>query len=176
MLYNQFEIIGKNLFGSSWKKQMADNLFIDHRRIQDWSKRGTDLPEFVTTELKNIAERRSIESQFALSNIDSFDHHSYAVLMGEVHYLDSDRITKDDLIQFIKSQKYTLLRAAWTFKQNDDSFEEIKNWCESMVWSENDIAQWCENTDCNIIDIEEIQYMRSDNLDDAIQIISEWFE
>ena len=176
MLYNKFEIIGKNLFGSSWKKQMADNLFIDHRRIQDWSKRGTDLPAYVDKELKAIAERRSLEAKFALSNIDSFDYHAYAVLMGETHHLDENRITIEDIEQFLKSQKYTLLQSAWSFKQNGDSLEEITEWLENMALSENDIAAWYENNECSIIDIFELQNNRSDNLSDIIQTVSGWFE
>lgn len=175
MLYYKFEIIGKNLFGSSWKKQMADNLFIDHRRIQDWSKRGTELPEFLEKELKNIAERRVLEAKFALSNIDSFDYHAYAILMGETHHLDENRITIEDIEQFLKSQKYTLLQSAWSFKQNGDSLEEITEWLESMALSENDIAAWCENNECDITDINELQNDRADNLADIIQTVNDWF-
>lgn len=58
MTYQELEEIGQGIFGKSWKRQIADALNIDERRVNDWSKRQSALPEFVETELKPVITQR----------------------------------------------------------------------------------------------------------------------
>lgn len=173
MLYNKFEILCAGLFGSSWKKQTADSLHIDQRRIQDWSKRDAPLPDFVEKELAVIADRRLKEVSFSKESIDNFNYHKHAILAGEVHHLDEELVTEEEIAEFIESQGYCVLQQAWKMKLSGDSLNKIKNWCSSIFLESDDIATWLERHD---IDFEiDAESARADKLYDVISAVEDWF-
>ncbi|KYQ81772.1 hypothetical protein AWW72_18550 [Acinetobacter sp. NRRL B-65365] len=62
----QLESIGKSLYGTSFKIQLADFLGVDRRRINHWLDGDRPIPVGITTELLEIARKRKEEIEGAI--------------------------------------------------------------------------------------------------------------
>ena len=162
MYYSELKIICHNLFGRSWKSQIADYFLIDKRRINDWSKKGGELPEFAKNKLPALIERRLKEAEHAKKMYNSFDCHKNAVFVGEVHGLDEDIITINEIYEFIQNQKWRVTEQAKSQKCEGLQLGEIIEIIESDFLSENDISCWCKRNDLFLDNMDEIEESRAD--------------
>ena len=167
MYYQQFETVCQNLFGRSWKSQIADHFLIDRRRINDWSKRGGALPDFVKIELPALIERRSKEIDHAKKMFNNFDCHVNAIFVGEIHHLDKVRIAFDEIKEFIINQKWRVAERAKSQKCEGLHIDEIVEIIESDFLSENDISDWCYQNGLFLDRSDEIKELRADACIDA---------
>lgn len=71
MTSNELEMYGLALFGASWQAQLANELNVDRRRVQDWLKRGS-VPGFVDVEIKEIIAQRYNEIRDAMNYRDNY--------------------------------------------------------------------------------------------------------
>lgn len=162
MYYSQFEVVCKNLFGRSWKSQVADYFMIDRRRVNDWSKRGGELPEFVKNELSTLIERRTKEVNHARKMFNGFDYHLNAIFSGETHHLNQELITIDDIKEFINNQMWRVKENAKVQKSEGVDISEIIEDIENDFLSENDISGWCNQHDLFLDHLDEIKELRAD--------------
>ena len=65
MTADELEMYGLALFGSAWQAQLARELNVDRRRVQDWLKRES-VPLFVDKEIKDVLYQRFSEVERAV--------------------------------------------------------------------------------------------------------------
>lgn len=66
----QLEWIGKSLYGTGFKIQLAESLGVDRRRINHWLDGDRPIPVGITTELLEIAKKRKIEIMEAVLHLE----------------------------------------------------------------------------------------------------------
>jgi hypothetical protein len=66
----QLEFIGKSLYGTSFKIQLADSLGVDRRRINHWLDGDRPIPVGITVELLETAKSRKIEISEAVLQLE----------------------------------------------------------------------------------------------------------
>lgn len=178
MNLTKFKTVCEMLFGRSWQAQVADYLMISRKTVSSWIDRGS-IPSWVEKEINPLAIRRAKESQFALDSLEMSEddfYHNRAILNGEVFHYDADRYNFDDIKQFIENQKWTVLDSAKYQLRENESLENVLQWVEDFILSENDIASYLERNDVANDDICEIQNLRGDACMDVrsdIEIIYE---
>ena len=166
----KFKSICEMLFGRSWQAQVADYLMISRKTVSSWIDRGS-IPAWVEKEIKPLVIRRAKESQFALEF-----YHNKAILNGEVFHYDAERYNFSDIQQFIENQKWSVLDFAKQQIREKQPLEDILEWVEDCMLSENDIASYLERNDAALDDIYEIQNLRGDACSDVcsdVEIIYE---
>lgn len=174
----KFKSICEMLFGRSWQAQVADYLMISRKTVSSWIERGS-IPAWVEKEIKPLAARRAKESQFALESLDMSEddfYHNQAILNGEVFHYDAERYDFADIQQFIENQKWTVFDSAKHQVREKRPLEDILQWVEDCMLSENDIASYLERNDAALDDIYEIQNLRGDACSDVrsdVEIIYE---
>ena len=152
------------MFGRSWQAQVADYLMISRKTVSSWIERGS-VPAWVEKEIKPLVVRRAKESQFALESLEMSEddfYHNQALLNGEVFHYDCERYNFNDIQEFIKNQKWTVLDSAKYQIREKQPLESILQWVEDRMLSENDIASYLERNDAALDDLCEIQNMRGD--------------
>ena len=174
----KFKSICEMLFGRSWQAQVADYLMISRKTVSSWIDRGS-IPAWVEKEIKPLAIRRAKESQFALESLEMTEddfYHNKAILNGEVFHYDCERYNFEDIKQFIENQKWTVLDSAKYQLRENESLENVLQWVEDFMLSENDIASYLDRNDAALDDIDVIQNLRADACTDVrsdIEIIYE---
>lgn len=174
----KFKSICEMLFGRSWQAQVADYLMISRKTVSSWIERGS-IPAWVEKEIKPLAIRRAKESKFALESLEMTEddfYHNKAILNGEVFHYDCERYNFEDIKQFIENQKWTVLDSAKYQIRENESLENVLQWVEDFMLSENDIASYLERNDAALDDIDVIQNLRTDACVDVrsdIEIIYE---
>jgi predicted XRE-type DNA-binding protein len=152
------------MFGRSWQAQVADYLMISRKTVSSWIERGS-IPAWVEKEIKPLVVRRAKESKFALESLEMSEddfYHNQAILNGEVFHYDCERYNFNDIQEFIKNQKWTVLDSAKYQIREKQPLESILQWVEDRMLSENDIASYLERNDAALDDLCEIQNMRGD--------------
>lgn len=160
----KFKSICEMMFGRSWQAQVADYLMISRKTVSSWIERGS-VPAWVEKEVKPLVVRRAKESQFALESLEMSEddfYHNQAILNGEVFHYDCERYNFNDIQEFIKNQKWTVLDSAKYQIREKCSLESVLQWVEDRMLSENDIASYLEQNDVALDDLCEIQNMRGD--------------
>ncbi len=71
MTKDELEMYGLALFGSAWQAQLANELNVDRRRVQDWLKRES-VPGFVDAEIKEVIAQRYSEVKKAAVYNDNY--------------------------------------------------------------------------------------------------------
>ncbi|MCH7293587.1 hypothetical protein MMP65_19330 [Acinetobacter sp. ANC 3926] len=66
----QLERLGKYLYGTSFKIQLADSLGVDRRRINHWLDGDRPIPVGITVELLEIAKKRTTEIAEAVHQLE----------------------------------------------------------------------------------------------------------
>ena len=164
MNYSKFLTACEMMFGRSWQSQVADYLMISRKTVSSWVDRQS-IPSWVEIEIAPLIDRRAIEAKFALDSLlmsDDDFYHNRAILSGEVFHYNIERYNLEDIKQFIKNQKWTVLDSAKYQIREKWSLESVLQWVEDRMLSENDIASYLERNDVALDDICEIQNMRSD--------------
>ena len=70
MTPEQLESIGKALYGSGYKIQLAEFLGVDRRRINHWLDGDRPIPVGITSELLQNAKSREIEVSQAIKQLE----------------------------------------------------------------------------------------------------------
>ncbi|WP_180115702.1 hypothetical protein [Acinetobacter sp. YH12140] len=70
MTPEQLESIGKALYGSGYKIQLAEFLGVDRRRINHWLDGDRPIPAGITSELLENAKSREIEVADAVKQLE----------------------------------------------------------------------------------------------------------
>lgn len=117
MTSEDLKFYGKSLFGESWQSQLASDLNVDRRKVNDWLKERRQLPLFLNDEIPNLLAKKKNEIEVAITHLDNYwfavkkaidqfrINHLHKATIGSTIYYKLEY--NDHLLNDFKRENYT---------------------------------------------------------------------